>query len=68
MTAEGIPEEQIAGMIGAMSMGTKAEAMKVEPGAADQRPPDGGAQDVDMTEPMPDTDSDDENPSERSEE
>eukprot|EP00969_Alexandrium_andersonii_P192321 8495018-Alexandrium_andersonii.AAC.1 len=55
-------------MLGAMSMGAEAEAMQVEPDREDQGPPDGGAQDVDMPEPMPDTDSDDEQPSERSEE
>eukprot|EP00969_Alexandrium_andersonii_P124953 5523063-Alexandrium_andersonii.AAC.1 len=46
MSVEGIPDEQISQMLGAMSMRERAVAMKVEPGMADQEPSQGGVQDV----------------------
>eukprot|EP00969_Alexandrium_andersonii_P168694 7455345-Alexandrium_andersonii.AAC.1 len=55
-------------MLGALSMNEKAVAMKVEPGKADQGPSQGGVQDVAMQDPPSDSDSEDEHPSELSEE
>eukprot|EP00969_Alexandrium_andersonii_P156633 6924764-Alexandrium_andersonii.AAC.1 len=42
--------------------------MKVEPGKTDQGPPQGGVQDVGAEDSPLDSDSEDENPSEQSEE
>eukprot|EP00969_Alexandrium_andersonii_P276455 12219271-Alexandrium_andersonii.AAC.1 len=60
MAVEGIPDEQITQMLGAMSMSAKAVVMKVEPGKADQGPSQGGVQDVVVQDAQSDSDSEDE--------